>query len=171
MDRFLLTDESRALQHLPQQNDVSDFFKSVMYQDQAAFAREVEIDNLLTSTRKTADLQRILFESTTHPLASKYSLEELQMAVKRNMGSLLHSRWGFRKDKHFYRVLQDYVATYKLEITHLEQHYMDKNALGFFARLFHKSRDWGMYKHHVDYSNFSLKEVPPSWLEAGAAKN
>ncbi len=154
MDRILLNDKERALHHLPQKTEIMEFFHKMINENKAVVQKEAALDELMVTISKKAELQTLLFDREHHPLAKDYTLAEMQEAVKRNMMSLLYSSWGDSKSKGFFRVIDDFVQTNKIELTHREQHILGKKIHSFWHNLIRKPDDYGSYTQHFKFEDF-----------------
>lgn len=155
MDRYLLKDKENALRYLPSKDVILKEFSKLKGEGLEELRREEEIDKVFEKIKTVEELKRALYKPSSHPKLRHYSSEEIERAVKFNIGNLLYSKARFYKHREFFRLLSRYIQERKIELTQMEHYLLAKKKASLWTRTFHsKSIEGDGYMHSLDFKNF-----------------
>jgi hypothetical protein len=154
IDRYLLKDHVQALKYLPAKGDIVKELENLKKDKIDEIRKEEDVDRVFKKLKHARDLNLALYEHHKHPVLSELTDEQLESAVKNNIGNLLYSKGFFKKRKSFYRILGNYVHEKSIRLTSLEAYVLKKKQASVIDRMFRKKDLFkDDYLYNLDFQN------------------
>lgn len=130
MHRFLLIDDLRVLQYLPNREKILKHFNDVKTDYQKQSDREKRLGHILMNARKGKNLQKLFYQRDIYYKDYQFTDEEIVASIIQNIPDLVHNSQSRCKTRNFYKALIQYILEQKIEVSSSERLLLDKHAFG-----------------------------------------